>query len=104
MNTYRKKRRKKTPPKENPESLLLFEELCDVFRKTGVEIRMESGYFKGGVCFLKESHILFINRDQPVDFNIDVLLDLLRNEDLENIYLSPSLRSKIENIDTTIEV
>jgi hypothetical protein len=104
MSTFRKKRKKVNKPKENPESQLIFEEICDIFRKTGVEVRLESGYFKGGICFLKENHILFINKDLPLDQNIDVLLGQLDDQHLENIYISPLLRSKIKKSDTTIEV
>jgi hypothetical protein len=104
MSTFRKKRRKGRKIKENPESQLLFQEICDLFGKMGVEVRQESGYFKGGVCFFKENQFLFINKDLPLEQNIEILLDILENKDLENLYLSPLLRSKIEKNDTTIGV
>jgi hypothetical protein len=104
MSTFRKKRKKIIKPKENPESQIIFEEICEIFRKMGVEVRLESGYFRGGVCFLKENQILFINKDLPLNQNIEVLLGQLGDQYLENIYISPLLRSIIELKDTTIEV
>jgi len=102
MSTYKKKKR--ILPKIDPESSALFEELCDVFSKIGMEIRSEAGYFAGGICLLEDQKILFINKNIPMDQNIDMLLEQLKTVNLENIYLSPRLRSRIEAIDTTIEV
>jgi hypothetical protein len=102
MSTYKKK--KKIPPKIDPESAALFEELCDVFKKIGMEIRMEAGYFAGGICVLVDHKTLFINTNNPIEQNIDMLLEQLTTENLENIYLPPRLRTRIEAIDTTIEV
>ena len=102
MSTYKKKKR--IPPKIDPESSALFEELCDVFNKIGMEIRLEAGYFDGGICLLEDQRTLFINKNNPIEQNIDMLLEQLKTVNLENIYLPPRLRSRIEAIDTTIEV
>jgi hypothetical protein len=102
MSTYKK--RKKTTLKIDPESSALYEELCDVYRKVGIEIRMEVGYFAGGICLMDDHKTLFINKNNPIEQNIDMLLEQLKIVNLENIYLSPRLRSRIEAIDTTIEV
>jgi len=102
MSTFKK--RKKIPPKIDPESSTLYEELCEIFKKIGMEIRIEAGYFDGGVCIMADQKTLFINKNNPMEQNIDMLLQQLKSQKLENIYLSPRLRAKIEAIDTTIEV
>jgi len=102
MSTYNKKKRKS--PKVDPDTQMLFEELCEVFRKIGVEIRFEAGYFKGGICLLEDQKILFINKNNPLEQNMDMLLEQLKSSDLENIYIPPRLRSKIDAIDINIEV
>jgi hypothetical protein len=102
MSTYKKKKR--IPPKIDPESSAVFDELCEVFKKIGMEVRFEAGYFEGGICLLEDQKILFINKNYPLEQNIEMLLEQLKTVNLENIYLSPRLRSKIEAIDTTIEV
>ena len=102
MSTYKRKR--KNLPKIDPENDALFEELCEVFKKLGMEIRFEAGYFAGGICLLLDQKILFINKNYAIEQNIEMLLEQLKTVNLENIYLSPRLRSKIEAIHTTIEV
>jgi len=102
MNTYKKKKR--ILPKIDLGSSILFEELCDIFKKVGMEIRMEAGYFTGGVCLLDDRKILFINKNNQIEQNIEMLLEQLKTVDLQKIYLPPRLRSRIEAIDTTIEV
>lgn len=102
MSTFKNKKRKL--PKVDPDASLLFDELCEVFRKIGVEIRFETGYFKGGICILEDQKILFVNKNNPIKQNIDVLVEQLKSADLENVYIPPRLRSKIEAIDINIEV
>ncbi len=103
MNIYKKKRKGQKTIAISPESQLLLDELCDTLKKLGIEVRQELGYFKGGLCLVEEQKIFFINKNNPVDLNIDLLLTQLKKENLGNIFISPRLRSHLETLEYKIE-
>lgn len=87
----------------SPETQLLLDELCDILKKLGIEVRQELGYFKGGLCVVGEQKIFFINKSNPAEHNLDLLLTQLKQEDLSTIYISPRVRSQLEAFDYKIE-
>jgi len=103
MNIYKKKRKGQKTITISPESQLLLDELCDTLKKLGIEVRQELGYFKGGLCIVEEQKIFFINRSNPVDQNIELLLTQLKDEDLGNLFISPRVRSHLETLENKIE-
>jgi hypothetical protein len=103
MNIYRKKRKSQKTVTIPPESQLLLDELCDILKKLGIEVRQELGYFKGGLCIVEEQKIFFINKSNPVEQNIDLLLTQLKQEEIGNIFISPRLRSHLETLEYKIE-
>jgi len=103
MNIYRKKRKSQKVWPVPAESQLLLDELYDTFKKLGIAVRQELGYFRGGLCIVDEHKIFFINKSNPVDQNIDLLLTQLKQEDLGNIFISPRLRSYLETLEHKIE-
>jgi hypothetical protein len=103
MNIYRKKRKGQKTVVIPPESQLLLDELCETLKKLGIEVRQELGYFKGGLCIVDDQKIFFINKSNPVEQNIDLLLTQLKSEDLGNLFISPRLRSQLETLEYKIE-
>jgi transposase len=103
MNIYRKKRKGQKTWPVPPETQLLLDELCDTLKKLKIEVRQEVGYFRGGLCIVDEQKIFFINKSNPVDQNIDLLLTQLKKEDLGNIFISPRLRSHLDTLEYKIE-
>ncbi len=103
MTIYKRKRKNQKIWPVSPETQLLLDELCDILRKLGIEVRQELGYFKGGLCVVGEQKIFFINKSNPAEHNLDLLLNQLQNEDLSNIYISPRVRSHLEALDYKIE-
>jgi hypothetical protein len=96
MNTYKQKKRKYRPPAINQEQQLLLDELMDLIRRQNIEVRIEPGRFNGGFCLVDNKKIFFINKDYPVDQNIDIVVQYLKTVELENVFLSPKLRSILE--------
>jgi len=100
MNIYRKKVwRKKTehsPPKIPPERQQLLLQLFEVCQKLGIEVRTEAGHFEGGKCSLNGKEFIYLNKNQPIDQQIEILISFLKTTNLEKIYLSPKIRSYIE--------
>ena len=90
-----KKKRKQLPV--DKEDLILFEHLCDTFKKIGFEIRIEKGNFKGGTCILNgENRVLFLNKKYSIEKHNNTLISHIKNMDNNQIYLPPLLRQKIE--------
>ncbi len=103
MSTYRRKKRKTKPAKVNPEHQMLFDELCETLYKLGIEVRMENGYFEGGQCIVQDKKYFFLNKNHLIEQNIELLISELKSMDLGNIYLSPRLRTSIEDKSTIVE-
>ncbi len=95
MSTYRIKNRKVKKPQDSPEQIMCFEELCNILRRTGTNVRIESGHFRSGLCNFEDRWIFFINRNRPIEQNIDSIVEYLKNQNLGNIYISPKIRSQI---------
>jgi hypothetical protein len=102
MNISRK-RSKKRISQISLEDQLLFDEMCDIMGKLGIEVRHEIGYFKGGICTLEDRRIYFINKSNPFQANLEMLIEQLKREDLNHLYISPRVRQKLEVFDNKIE-
>jgi len=102
MNISRK-RTKKNMTKSHPETQLLLDEMCEILGKLGIEIRQEFGYFKGGLCTLEDRRIFFLNKNNSGEINLEMLIGQLKNENLNNLYISPRVREKLELFDNKIE-
>ncbi|GAB4381064.1 MAG: hypothetical protein Kow0042_31480 [Calditrichia bacterium] len=96
MNTSKRKKRRAAIQKVNPETQLLFDELCEVFQKMGIQVRQEPGYFRGGRCLVNGQEFFYVNKNQSIEYNIEMLVSQLKSLDLEKIYLSPKLRILLE--------
>lgn len=99
MSIYKRKKRKIKKPQDTPEQLLFFDELIEVLRKTGLQIRIEAGNFRSGECQLQDQSVFFINKNDPIEQNIDVIISHLKNKNLSNIFVSPKIRSQIGEIE-----
>ncbi len=80
----------------------LLEELKAVAEKLGLKIREERllrevGYrVRSGSCRVRDQDVLFLDRALPASAQIDILLEELADRPLDEIYLSPALRERIE--------
>lgn len=103
MNISKAKKGRGRVPVVSPEFQQLFDELCEVLHRLGVEVRIEAGYFKGGLCMLEDRPVFFINKNQLVDQNVDLITDYLSTRDISHLFISPKIREKIENRESNIE-
>jgi hypothetical protein len=102
MNIFRK-RSKKRIPQISPEEQLLLDEMYEILGKLGIEVRQEIGYFKSGICTLEDRRIYFINKTSPFQANLEMLIEQLKIEDLNHLYISPRVRQKLEVFDNKTE-
>ena len=92
----KRNRQKKNSPTEEKEKLL-FDRLSDALRNNGIEIRMEKGDFRGGVCVVQgDKKILFLNKKHPIEKINNVMLGELKSMSHSQLYLPPLIRQKIE--------
>ena len=76
----------------------LVEELAKAAEQVGLEVRRERllrevGYrARGGACRLREKDLVILDSAQPPAEQLEVLLEALRERDLEALYLSPAAR------------
>jgi hypothetical protein len=52
---------------------------------------------RGGACRLREKRLIIIERDQPPSEQIELLVEALRDCDLEQLYVSPEARRILQS-------
>jgi hypothetical protein len=103
MNTFKRRKKKTHIPPIKPEEQMIYNELCEIIEKLGIELRIEAGYFSGGYCILEDKPHFFVNRDQLIEQKIDLITTQLKNMDLAHMFISPRLRALIEEKGEKIE-
>ena len=73
------------------------QELHELAKQLGVNIRYEKGDFEGGYCTLKDEKIVLINKRLMPTRKAAVLAVALQEIGLDNIYIKPVLREFIED-------
>jgi len=92
IKKVKKQKRNMLPPASSEERELL-EQLCQAVRKLGVEVRLEAGNFKGGLCKIKgHKDVLFINKKLSIDRQLSTALEALQTLNHQQVYLPPSIR------------
>jgi hypothetical protein len=82
--------------------LRLVDELAEVAKRLGVEVRREKllrevGYrARSGACRLREKDLIIIDREMKPSEQIEVFVEALRSRDLEELYLSPAARRLLQ--------
>ncbi len=78
------------------------DELAEAAVRSGLKVRRERllrevGYrARGGMCRLREEHLVIIDRDQPPHEQLEILAEALKGRDLEALYLSPAVRRMLQ--------
>ena len=86
--------------KLKPEKLfILFEELAE---KMNINIVQGKGDFIGGMCSINDESYIVINKVKPMSQRLNVLGAEFSKLDLNNIFVSPSLRDFIEDLQQDI--
>jgi hypothetical protein len=75
---------------------LIIDELIEVFKNIGYDVRIEKGSFKGGFCLLREQKLFLLNKNiEPVK-KIGFLAKNLSELGIEDIFVKPEIREIIE--------
>jgi hypothetical protein len=79
-----------------------FDELAETARRLGFEVRCEKllrevGYrARGGACRLREKNLIILDSAQRPAEQIEVLVEVLRARNLDDLYLSPAARRTLQ--------
>lgn len=74
----------------------LLEQLEDLARGLGIELRGGEGEFTGGLCRVGEKKILFLNSCLSPPLRIQILCRELSRFELSHLFLLPAVRQRIE--------
>ncbi len=74
----------------------LVDELIALACQLGLEVRVESGPFRGGYCIKQGNELVMLNRRHPPEVHLALLAEALRTQPLETCYLKPAVRRALE--------
>ena len=77
------------------------EDLKSVAEKLAIEIKTtnlsdQEFHIKSGYCKLNEKNLIFLDKSLSLKEQTEVILDALKNFDINNIYVAPWIRELIE--------
>ncbi|SHK60377.1 hypothetical protein [Rhodothermus profundi] len=74
----------------------LVDELIAAARQLGLEVRLETGPFRGGHCIKQGDELIMLNRRHPPEVHLALLAEALRTRPLDTLYLKPAVRRALE--------
>ena len=77
----------------------LIKELEILLRDLSIELKYSKGNFQGGICRYKDRKMLYLNRTQPVDIHVSLIISELKkiNINLDEQKISPTIRKLLQN-------
>ncbi len=74
-------------------------ELEEILEKMGYTVRKERGSFRGGYCLLEGEKIIMLNKNQPADYLVGVIIRFLYEHEHpvspDEIFIKPAVRKLI---------
>ena len=77
--------------------LQLIQELEELVRQRGTQLRYEKGDFEGGYCILKEQKVLVVNKKVHEMRKAAVLAQALSEIGVDGVFVKPAVRAFIED-------
>jgi hypothetical protein len=75
----------------------ILRELEDVARRLGVDVRIERGGFRGGLCLIDEEQVIVLNKRQPVESRLAILAQSLKSLPVDTVFMRPAVREALES-------
>jgi hypothetical protein len=79
----------------------ILQELKDIAKQLGAEVRFEKGDFAGGYCLLKDNKIIVVNKLANFQRKVMILSAALKEIGVDQIYLNPRIREIIDEMAET---
>jgi hypothetical protein len=95
-------KRRDTEAAKRVDQATLLEELKELAKRLGFEVRQEKllrevGYHvRSGSCRVRDTNIILLDRALPLEAQIEVLVEELSGSRLDDVYLSPEARRLLE--------
>ena len=71
-------------------------ELIEASKQLGLDVRLERGNFRGGLCTLSTDSLIVLNKRHPPELHLSVLAEILRGKDVDSMYLKPVVRNALQ--------
>ncbi|WP_138431132.1 hypothetical protein [Fodinibius saliphilus] len=78
------------------ENLLL--ELEELVKQAGYTIRKEKGTFRGDSCVMEGEMLVVLNKKKPPQQQVGLLARVLKDKNLQDIYIKPVVRKQLEEL------
>ncbi len=75
----------------------IVKELEDVARQLGVDVRLERGSFRGGLCLIDDEKVIVLNKRQPAESRLAILAESLRTLPVDRVFMRPAVREALES-------
>lgn len=75
----------------------IYEELQELAKRAGIDIRRSAGRFKSGYAVLEDRKIIVFNRTAAMETKCAVISRCLLQNGIEGYYVKPAVREFIEN-------
>lgn len=73
----------------------LFTEFKSLLTQLDIDIRVEKGNFKGGICRVENSWVCLLNGNTSLPARLKLLGAILAEMDLSSLFLLPAVRDRI---------
>lgn len=73
-------------------------ELEKLVEQAGYTIRKEKGTFRGDSCVMEGEKLVVLNKKKPPQQQVGLLARVLKDKQLQDIYIKPVVRNKLEEL------
>lgn len=74
----------------------LEKELSEILSEHSIELKFGRGYFKGGFCRYQDRQILYLNRSDSLESQIEIVLNELKSLDLDDEHIRSEIKGLLE--------
>jgi hypothetical protein len=74
----------------------LNEELTEIAKQLGINMRRDAGTFRSGYCIVNEQKLVLINRHAPREVVNSALARSISQQPIDDLYIKPAVREYIE--------
>ena len=74
----------------------LLDQLEAIIAQLGIELVLDDGEFRGGICRVEGRQLFLVNRILPSSQKVEILCAELSSLDLSQIFILPRVRQRIE--------
>ena len=74
----------------------IVDDLRQATHQLGLQVRLETGRFRGGRCTVGNDTLIVLNKRHPPEMHLAVLAESLRELPTETVFLRPAVRDALE--------